>query len=47
VPCIEYAFELAEMIAGKLGLSSKKITELAQLYAHKHKSTGNNTVNML
>lgn len=45
VPCIEYAFELAKMIADDLGLSSKKITELAQLYAHKHKLDSNNTVN--
>jgi hypothetical protein len=47
VPCIEYAFELAEIMAVELGLNSKKIAELYQLYTHKHKSSGINTVNMV
>lgn len=47
VPCIEYAFELAKQMTIELGLDSKKITELAQLYAQKHKSDNNTAVNMV
>ena len=47
VPCIEYAFELAEQMASELGLNPKKILEVGYLYAQKHKSTNNNTVNMV
>jgi hypothetical protein len=45
VPCIEYAFVLAEQIANDLGLSSEKISDLAALYNQKQKSLSNNTVN--
>jgi hypothetical protein len=47
VPCIEYAFKLAEQLALELGLNSKKITELTQLYAKKHKSGNDTAVNMV
>ena len=38
VPCIEYAFVLAEHMAQVLSLNSKKIKDLAMMYAQKHKS---------
>jgi len=47
VPCIEYAFALAEEIANNLGLNSEKISDLANLYNQKQKSHNNNTVNMI
>jgi len=47
VPCIEYAFDLAEQMAVELGLNFKKIAQLAQLHAQKHKSSGDIAVNMV
>ena len=38
VPCIEYAFVLAEHMAQVLSLNSEKIKDLSTLYAQKHKS---------
>jgi hypothetical protein len=45
VPCVEYAFVLAEKIAQDLDLDSEKIKNLSAIYAHNRKSSINVSVN--
>ena len=47
VPCVEFAFVLAQQIARDLRLDSEKIQTIAQLHAQKHRHATDTTVNMV